>query len=119
MKEVTCPVDGCTYSGLPDSVAGHYGGSQDNAHSGNFSDCMSLLDTEPPVDSEAAQSAPEAGGEQSGTNPLKEGPPVDESVGSADADECPECGVTGDTSAFDDGDRIECEGCGTLLIYNE
>jgi len=33
---VSCPVDGCDYKGSIKQVKGHWGGSQDDAHSGAF-----------------------------------------------------------------------------------
>ena len=39
-----CPADGCDYTGVVQSVAAHYSGKRDDAHSGGYHDAKAQLD---------------------------------------------------------------------------
>lgn len=39
-----CPADGCDYTGVVQSVAAHYSGKRDDAHSGGYHDAKALLE---------------------------------------------------------------------------
>ena len=41
---VTCPADGCEYSGVPKSVAAHYSGSQNDVHKGGYQVAIQKLE---------------------------------------------------------------------------
>lgn len=40
-----CPADGCEYSGVVQSVAAHYSGKRDDAHSGGYHDAKAQIDS--------------------------------------------------------------------------
>jgi len=44
-KEVTCPAEGCDYTGVQSSVLGHYSGTQDDAHAGGYKTGRDLLES--------------------------------------------------------------------------
>jgi hypothetical protein len=41
---ISCPADGCDYSGLRESVLGHYSGKQDSAHQGGYQKAKTMLE---------------------------------------------------------------------------
>ena len=43
---VTCPAEGCDYTGVQSSVLGHYSGTQDDAHAGGYKTGRDLLETD-------------------------------------------------------------------------
>jgi len=45
-KEVTCPAEGCDYTGVQSSVLGHYSGTQDDAHAGGYKTGRDLLEAD-------------------------------------------------------------------------
>jgi len=110
-----CPADGCNYTGMKRSVAAHYSGSQDDAHSGGYERAMILLeDTE--TDTDGAQTDSETTETDGGDDPLfgSGGSQTDrEPDRNNDPDElqCPECGgEVVDFTAYESGQYHEVNG---------
>lgn len=91
----TCPADGCEYSGLKDSVLGHYSGKQDDAHSGGYADAKRALNK--------ADGGASADGQESTDSTSTQGGATTPSFPSADG---------GDSQSSDSG-APECPGCGS------
>jgi len=89
----TCPVDGCEYSGLKDSVLGHYSGKQDDAHSGGYADAKHAL----------SDGGASGGGTESTDSESTQGGATTPSFPSDDG---------GETQSSDSGPP-ECPGCGS------
>jgi DNA-directed RNA polymerase subunit RPC12/RpoP len=74
-KLVSCPVDGCDYTGPHKSVLGHYSGKSDGLHPGGYQKAKSLLETdsepasEPDEPESDPQEEPESTTESTGSNP--------------------------------------------------
>jgi DNA-directed RNA polymerase subunit RPC12/RpoP len=72
-KIVSCPVDGCDYSGPHKSVLGHYSGKSDGLHPGGYQKAKSLLETdsEPASEPDEPESdpKPEATADRVAENP--------------------------------------------------
>lgn len=112
-----CPAEGCDYGPLPkESVAGHYGGKCDGAHSGGYQAAVRALEAAGPVeqDSDQARAAEPAGGGEPAsadagqTDPSGEqvAAPVPEPDDDGDAG-CPECG---ETDWFDPAETLRSQG---------
>lgn len=116
-SEVECPVEGCDYSGLRDSVLGHYSGSRDGNHSGGYfvaeqrvprqtdsqdQEQSSTSESNPimtqPTSQESETEKPDEVSETKNTN--QESEPV-----------CPECsGEVVDFTAYDSGEYHNVNG---------
>jgi len=68
---VTCPADGCDYTGLKQSVLGHYSGTKDGKHPGGWHKAQDLLEGTPASDSETkpTETSTEPTDTTSGENP--------------------------------------------------
>ena len=86
----TCPADGCDYSGVQQSVAAHYSGKRDDAHSGGYHDAKAMMDS----DSGSQDTDPEPDGGNNELdfpeNPNATDDPEPETEPSRSR--CPECG---------------------------
>jgi len=67
-ETITCPANGCDYSGLKQSVLGHYSGTKDGSHPGGWHKAQDLLEGTPASDSET-ETATETRETTSGDNP--------------------------------------------------
>jgi len=121
-----CPVEGCDYDGPKNSVASHYSGKSDDAHSGGYERAQTLLENQAPDDTVEDES-PDAGSDDGGDSPggglqFPENPDADTDDG------CPNCGQPmtavpeGQLFETEDGRRgrtegteQHCERCGVLV----
>jgi hypothetical protein len=98
---ITCPAEGCEYTGLPSSVLAHYSGKQDDQHVGGYFKAQQKIAGAEPAG--GADAEPEAGpeaGSKPAENPIMgdanpKGPPnaTDDSAGDRGErpDGCPDC----------------------------
>lgn len=127
MKKVSCPVDGCNYSGPRSSVVGHYSGKQDDDHSGGYYHAQEVVPGDPPEDFDGNQSQTMSDDpkddDSTEDNPAFDGPDADPPDGQV----CTDCGnqllepgdefsYSGSQMRVDEGEYV-CVNCG--LIYNE
>jgi len=73
---VTCPANGCEYSGAKSSVLGHYSGMRDDAHAGGYRRAKEIVE-ENSGDGEFIEDEPDGGGGQGaeeGGSPGEEDP---------------------------------------------
>lgn len=90
----TCPVEGCEYSGVLNSVASHYSGKKpDTAHEGGFEKARLLLEEQGPD------------GTVEDSEPTEQGSEAAESDGSSDGGDNP----TMDTSRSDGAESAESD----------
>jgi hypothetical protein len=88
---VECPADGCDYTGLAESVKGHYSGKQDGEHSGGWDTAEDLLD-ETETESDSTDSGGSSTEANSPTFPEAEGNRSEDPQTVAETvDMCPEC----------------------------
>lgn len=117
MTKVNCPVDGCDYGPRPvKSVASHYSGKKDDAHSGGYEKAMSMLESD-------GGSKPDTDGTdgQTGSPNQDDGPTFPEASsgdnGGTDTSEAPTdlpCGHESfdPSEAPDPPFRVQCDTCG-------
>lgn len=127
---VACPVDGCEYEGVPNSVAAHYSGKGDDAHQGGYEKAKSLLEQSSKTDQEAEpESTPQ---NQDPTQPQTATTPADGGVvpsemqldtgGSDGCCSSPDLqGSQGDVYRLEDGSQVRldrgdriCANCDTI-----
>jgi DNA-directed RNA polymerase subunit RPC12/RpoP len=109
-KLVSCPVDGCDYTGPHKSVLGHYSGKSDGLHPGGYQKAKSVLETDSEPSSEP-ESDPETQPEpESTTDRVAENP----TFGSADPRPEPEPDPEPSEQSQDDSPEGEyvCLSCG-------
>jgi len=116
-EKVTCPADGCDYSGVQTSVLGHYSGRQDDAHSGGYQHAKTLL-----ADGETSTNTAETDSSDGGS-----GNPV---FGSADPDsssksEPEQVGLPCGCESYDPAEappkpfKVTCSQCGETYRVSE
>jgi len=90
-----CPADGCEYTGLKDSVLGHYSGKQDDSHNGGYAYARQQLEGGS-NDSEKSQD----GNSGKGGTTTPQFPTADGGSG-AEGYACPECDSKSDVYTAD------------------
>lgn len=125
-ETVTCPADGCDYSGVPKSVLGHYSGKRDGAHEGGYERGRQRLGLDDDGDSrEEVSRSPEDGGGGSGGGGGGGGNPTfgdaDPDSGSDDTEHDLPCGHESfdETEAPEPPFRVECSQCGDDWVVND
>lgn len=119
MTVVECPVDDCDYSGLPESVAGHYSGKRDKAHQGTFPNILKELKRR-----QAVKESGDGSGDEGGSNPPAEDAEMtpskaaatattDGGASNASAVEFPENPDADDDDVDDVEDEPTCPDCGS------
>lgn len=109
---VQCPVEDCDYSGLPDSVAGHYSGKRDDAHKGTYREVLKRLET----DLESQDGSKDEGG----SNPPAENAGMTPSEAASTATQTERVEFPENPDAADDVDEVDevedeptCPDCGS------
>lgn len=116
---ITCPADGCDYSGPKSSVLGHYSGKQDEAHRGGYEHAKTLLNDGTSQPAETPSVTTQSTG---GDNPVHDHPPRESGQQGGENVDCPHCadslGVTEEQARqlIDDG-HDTCGNCGRTIAY--
>jgi len=127
-QAVTCPAEGCEYSGAKSSVLGHYSGMRDDAHTGGYRRAKEIIDETAGegefIDEEESEDVDEPEPDsttdtQGGSDPIMGGGDTSD-VGSSEDIDLP-CGH----ESYDPGEApdppfgIECSTCGESWTVRE
>lgn len=117
-ETLTCPADGCDYSGVQSSVLGHYSGKQDESHSGGYQHAKTLLNG----DSGSTESTDTSSRESNtGGNPVFGSADPDGGDDDSTDDVMLPCGCEGydPTEAPDKPFQVTCSSCSSTFRVTE
>jgi len=127
-QAVTCPADGCEYSGAKSSVLGHYSGTRDDAHAGGYRKAKEIVENNSGdgefIEEESSENPSENEYDTDETTPVGKDPVMGDgntgNVGSSDDIKLP-CGH--ESYSPDDAPQppfgIECSTCGESWTVRE
>lgn len=106
-ETIQCPVEGCEYEGVKDSVLGHYSGKRDDDHPGGYEHAKTLFD-----DDSSPQTDSNEDPEPSNENPTMGNADPEPSEPQDNTFEL-ECGHESiDLSKYDPPIAVTCDTCG-------